>query len=249
MAIKGKNKSKSRSGAARRRPVASSRPAVTAGRPLTWYRTMGGQLTIIVVVLAIIGIVMWRVGVASSESSKLEAKQDRLRDYTSEVAEHVGKVQDTIREMLGAPFNTANPEGLETLAESTDRWIESLEATGALIQEVVPPDDLVAANVTLQQSFQIYSTSAKIYALVVDEDENEKIQSLLDRAAEVRSQAGVIMSGAIGMLDEARREAGLGASGVDIPAQMSPILPTPAPTGDPGKGAGKGANKDKKNDG
>lgn len=222
---------------------------------------MGGQLTIIVAILAIIGIVMWRVGVASSESSKLEARQEKLRQYTSEVAEHVGKVQDTIREMLGAPFNTANPEGLAALAESTDRWIEELEATGALIQEVVPPDDLVAANVTLQQSFQIYSTSAKIYALVPDEDENKKIQSLLDRAAEVRSQAGVIMSGALGMLDEARGEADLGPSDIDVPAQMSPILPTPAPTEDAGKNADTDADrdsggseddegsKDKKNDG
>ena len=207
---------------------------------------MGGQLTIIVVVLAIIGIVMWRVGVASTESSKLEARQEKLREYTAEVVEHVGKVQETIREMLGAPFNTANPEGLAALAESTDRWIEELEATGALIQEVVPPEELVAANVTLQQSFQIYSTSAKIYALVPDEDENKKIQALLDRAAEVRSQAGTIMSAAIGQLDEARREAELGPSGVDIPAQMTPILPTPAPTEEADKDPGK---KDKKNDG
>jgi hypothetical protein len=246
MAIKGKNKSRSRGGASRRRPAAPARPVTAPARTLPWYRTMGGQLTIILVVLAIIGIVMWRVGVAGSEASDLEARQEKLKEYTSAVAEHVGKVQETIREMLGAPFNTANPEGLADLATSTERWIESLEANGALIQEVVPPEELVAANVTLQQSFRIYSSSAKIYALVPGEDRNKKIQDLLDRAAEVREHAGVIMSSALGMLDQARREAEMGASGIDVPAQMSPILPTPAPADDAGNGAGK---KDKKNDG
>lgn len=211
---------------------------------------MGGQLAIIGVVLAIIGIVMWRVGVANSEASKLEARQDKLREYTSAVTEHVDKVSETIREMLGAPFNTANPEALADLEASTERWIDDLEATGALIQEVVPPDDLVAANVNLQQSFRIYSSSAKIYALIPGEDRNKKIQDLIDRAAEVREQAGVIMTSALGMLDEARREAEMAAAGIDVPAQMTPILPSPAPADDADKGAGKDADKkDKKNDG
>lgn len=202
-------------------------------------------MTIIVVLLAIIGIVMWRVGVASSESSKLEARQEKLREYTSEVGGYVGQIQETVREMLGAPFNTANPEALAALDESTERWVRSLEETGAVVQSLVPPEDLVPANVTLQQAFLMYGSAAKIYALIPDEDSNKRIQDLIDRAAEVREQAGVVMGSALGMLEQARREAELGPTGIDVPAQMTPIIPTPAPV-EEDKDAGKG---EKKNDG
>lgn len=246
MAIKGKNKSKSRSGAARRRPAAPPRPAVAPTHAAPWYRTMRGQLTIIGLVLAIIGIVMWRVGVASSESSKLEARQEKLKEYTSEVGGYVGQIQETVREMLGAPFNTANPEALAGLEESTTRWVRSLEETGALIQALVPPEDLVPVNVTLQQSFLMYGSAAKIYALIPGEESDKKIQDLIDRATEVREQAGVVMGSALGLLEQARSAAELGPSGIDVPAQLTPILPSPAPVEDEDKGAGKG---EKKNDG
>ena len=245
MAIKGKNKSKSRSGPPRRRPAGAPRPAAPPAHSQKWYRTMGGQLAIIVGVLAVIGLVMWRVGVASEENSKLEARQEKLKDYTSEIGGYVGQVQETIREMSGAPFNTANPEALVDLEDNTERWVESLEETGALIQALVPPEDLVAANVTLQQSFLMYGSSAKIYALIPGEDSSKKIQDLIDRAAEVREQAGIVMGSALGMLEQARRDAELGPSGIDVPAQMAPILPSPAPI-ETDEGAGKGK---KKNDG
>ena len=207
---------------------------------------MGGQLAAILVFLAIVGVVMWRVNVASSESAKLEARQEKLADYTRAVEAQVNTVQETIREMLGAPFNTANPEGLESLATSTDDWIEELEASGALIQAVRPPDELVVTNVTLQQSFMMFSSSAKIYALVEGEESSKRIQDLLDRAAEVRGQAGVVMASALGMLDQARQDAEMPSSGIDSPGQMTPIIPSPAPVEDKSKDKSKDSDEDKK---
>jgi hypothetical protein len=245
MAIKGKNKSKSRPGGARRRPVGGARPAPALTRSAPWYKTMGGQLTAIFVVLAIIGLVMWRVSVSSSESSKLEARQDVLVEYTGEVENYVDKIQQTVRQMMGAPFNTANPEALAGLEESSAAWKEELEANGALIQALKPPDELTEINVVLQQSFLMYGSAAKIYALIPDEDQNETIQALIDRATEVREEAGVVMSSAIRLLDQARTDAELRASGIQVPAHQAPILPTPAPTDQ----AEDGSSKKKNNDG
>ena len=249
MAIKGKNKSKSRSGAARRRPTAAPRPAasVNTAKP-PWYRTMAGQLTAIVALLAVIGVVIWRVEASNSANATLEKQQGVLTKYTDEVEGYVNAVQPTIREMLGAPFNTANPEGLAALADTAPKWIETLEAQGALIQSVVPPEELVAANVTLQQSFLMYSSSAKLYAMVPGEDAKRKIQDLLDRASEVRQQAGVVLGSALGVLEEARRDAEMSESGIENPGMMTPILPTPSPVEDSDGGSNKGEKK-KKNDG
>lgn len=209
---------------------------------------MAGQLTAIVALLAVIGVVIWRVEAANSSNAALEKRQEALTNYTDEVEGYVNAVQPVIREMLGAPFNTANPEGLAGLADTAPKWIETLEAQGALVQALVPPEELVAANVTLQQSFLMYSSSAKLYAMVPEEDAKSKIQDLLDRASEVRQQAGVVMGSALGVLEEARRDAEMSDSGIDTPGTMTPILPTPSPVEDSDGGSNKGEKK-KKNDG
>lgn len=213
-------------------------------RSVPWYKTMGGQLTAIFVVLAIIGLVMWRVSVSSSESSKLEARQEALVAYTSEVGDYVDQIQQTVREMMGAPFNTANPEALAALEESSAAWKEELEANGALIQALDPPAGLTEVNVVLQQSFLMYGSAAKIYELIPGEDRNETIQALIDRATEVREEAGVVMSSAIRLLDEARTDAELRPSGIQVPAQLAPILPTPAPADQSEDDSSKKKNND-----
>lgn len=244
MAIKGKNKPKNRPGAARRRPAGAPRPAPVVARSEPWYKTITGQLAAIVVVLAIVGLVMWRVSASSSASSKLEARQETLAAYTTEVEDYVDNIQQTVREMMGAPFNTANPEALAGLEETSAAWTEELEANGAMIQALDSPAELTEVNVVLQQSFLMYGSAAKIYALIPDEDQNKKIQALIDRATEVREEAGVVMGSAIRLLDEARTDAELRPSGIQMPAQLTPILPSPAPTGRPEGDSSKKKNND-----
>lgn len=244
MAIKGKNKSKSRSGAARRRPPGTPRRAPSIPQHVPWYRTPGGRLAAIVLVLVLIGVVMWRVSVSSTATTKLAARQDALAGYTGEVEGYVDEIAQTVREMMGAPFNTANPEALAGLEDSSAAWKEQLEANGALIQGLDPPAELTEVNVVLQQSFLMYGSAAKIYALIPGEDENKKIQALIDRATEVRGEAGVVMGSAIRLLDQARQDAELRPSGIQVPAQLAPIIPTPAPTGRRADDSGKKKNND-----
>lgn len=244
MAIKGKNKSRSRSGAARRRPPGTPRRAPSIPQHVPWYRTPSGKLAAIVLVLALIGVVMWRVSVSSTANSALDARQETLATYTDEVEGYIGEIQQTVREMMGAPFNTANPEALAALEETSAAWKEELEANGALIQALEPPDELTEVNAVLQQSFLMYGSAAKIYALIPDEDRNETIQALIDRATEVREEAGVVMSSAVRLLDKARTDAELRPSGIQVPAQLAPILPTPAPADRSEENSSKKKNDD-----
>lgn len=243
MAIKGKKKTKSRPSSAKRRPApATARAPVSAARPLPWHRSMGGQLTMILVALGIIGFVMWRVAETRSENQVREARQAELRDFTTDVSDLVASAQEPVREMLGAAFNTSDPEAIEALIDSTDKWIEELEAAGARAQTLAPPQDLAPVGQILTQSFLLYGSAAKTYALVPGEDNNKRQNELIQRATDQRDQAGRLMVAALGILDGARDDAEMGPSGIEAPAAMTPILPSPAPspTGTPEKGGGSG---------
>ena len=248
MAIKGKKKTKSRPSSAKRRPApATARAPVSAVRAVPWHRSMGGQLTMIVVALGIIGFVMWRVAETRSDNQVREARQAELRDLTTDVSDLVATVQEPVREMLGAAFNTANPEAIEALRDSTDKWIEELEAAGARAQTLAPPEDLTSAGQILQQSFLLYGSAAKTYALVPGEDSDKRQNELIQRATDQRDQAGRLMVAALGILDVARDAAEMGPSGIQAPAAMAPILPSPVPSsttssiGTPDKGGSGGA--------
>jgi hypothetical protein len=222
--------------------------AATSTHAVRWYRTLGGQLTIIIVVLALIGVAMWRISVNSSDNSTRKARQDALAAYTAEVEGYVNAIQQPVREMLGAPFNTANPEGIASLEDSTKSWVKTLEANGALIQSLVPPEELTSMNLLFQQALLIYGSTAKTYALVPGEEDKGRQQELLTRASEFREQAGRVLGGALGVLDQARTDAGLRPSGIQLPSQMTPIVPTPAPTPS-GSPKDSGENKKKKSNG
>lgn len=243
MAIKGKKKTKSRPSSAKRRPApATARAPVSAVRPVPWHRSMGGQLTMIVVALGAIGFVMWRVAETRSDNQAREARQAELRDLTTDVSDLVATIQEPVRAMLGAAFNSSNPDAIEALTDSTDRWIEEIETAGARAQTLAPPEDLASAGQVLQQSFLLYGSAAKTYALVPGEDNNKRQNELLQRATDQRDQAGRLMVAALGILDDARDAAEMGPSGIQAPAAMAPILPSPVPS--PTDSADKGGSDD-----
>jgi hypothetical protein len=149
--------------------------------------------------------------------------------------------------MLGAAFNTANPEAIASLREDTKGWIEALEATGARAQTLSPPEDLAPVGQILQQSFLLYLSAAKTYALVPGEDDKQRQEQLIQRSTEQRDQAGRLMTAGLGILDDARAEAEMDPAGIQTPAGMTPIIPSPAPTAADSGGEGSGGGG--KNDG
>lgn len=209
---------------------------------------MPGQLTMILVALGLIGLVMWRVSETRSENAARAARQDVLRDFTAAAGDVVDSAQEPVREMLGAAFNTANPEAIAALKEETKGWIEALEAAGARAQTLSPPDDLAPVGQILQQSFLLYLSAAKTYALVPGEDDEQRQEQLIQRSTEQRDQAGRLMTSALGILDDARATAEMDPAGIQAPAGMTPILPSPAaPPADDGDGQQTG-DRDGKND-
>ena len=246
MAIKGKRRSKSRSASSRHRPAAV-RP--TAGRTVAppWYRTQRGQLSLILLVLALIGIVMWIVSSRSSAAAAQRERQEELTSYTSELSDLIVKVQQPVREMHGAAFNTANPEAIEALRKSAPGWGDDLEALAAVSQNLQPPEGLQHSATTIQQALLAYRTAARTYELVPDESDIKRQQALIDRATEQRDQAGVVLVTGLAILDDAREEADMQPSGIQAPSAMTPIIPTPEPietTGGGGSAGGDGSGND-----
>ncbi|HWC14467.1 MAG TPA: hypothetical protein VG929_07720 [Actinomycetota bacterium] len=245
MAIKGKRKPRSRSGAPRRRPAAA-RPVPVSTAATPWYRTMRGQLALIVAGLALVGIGMWFVSARSSATAEQSARQDELTAYTREVADLVSQAQQPVREMHGAAFNTANPEAIAALDGSAPEWGDALERLAALSQNLQPPQGLERSATVIQQALLGYRTAARTYELVPGEAENKRQQALIDRATEQRDQAGAVLIASLGMLDDERAEVDMDPSGIQAPSTMTPIIPSPAPvTG----GGGSASKNEKQRDG
>ena len=137
-----------------------------SGKAQPWYRTMSGQLSIIVIVLAPAGGTMWWVSDAVADAKELATRQDELERYSDAVADLVASLEPTVPEMLGAPFNTANKEAIATLGESAKRWAEDIELAGAKAQTLTPPQGLQPTNVVVQQSFLLYRSVVLTYRLI-----------------------------------------------------------------------------------
>lgn len=232
MAIKGKNRSKSRSGRPRSRPSASARPVTTRpSQHVPWHKTMAGQLTAIIAVLALIGTGIWFFSARSARAAELEAQQEELRAFTSEIEPIVSSVQQTLAEMLGAPFNTADPEAIADLEEGANRWAEDLEAAAALSEGLVAPEgSLEPATQMIQQGMMLYRSAALTYQLVPSEEGPVRQQKLIDRATDQRDAAGRVLGAGINALDLERQEVDLSDSQIPNPATLAPIVPTPDAT-------------------
>lgn len=188
---------------------------------------------------------MWWLSSTRAADQRQEARQGELEDFTSEVAGLVGDAQTPIREMLGAAFNTANPEAIDALRAQAKSWRDQLEETGALAQNLVPPEGAEVAAQVVQQGLLAYRSAAVTYGLVPAEDDEGRQQRLIELATQQRDQAGRVLNAGLVALNAERREAGMGAADIPSPGALTPILPTP----EPAASEKPNENKKKKNDG
>lgn len=247
MAIKGKKKSQKKARPSRPRPVAPARPtrAPTVTQP--FHRTFEGQFAAIIVALVVAGFAMFTVAANRSEDAARASDADAIRTYTTEINRLLSSVNETVREMSGAPFNTDDQAAIAGLKERAEKWIDELEKAGALASAVVAPQGLAPANRIFTEGFQAYSAAAKTYRLVPNAT-GKLQQELLDRAMEQRGVANEVVITGISMLDLVRSDAGMDPSELQAPGTLPPIVPTPAasPTAEPegtGGGTGKGKGK------
>lgn len=235
MAIKGKRKKKPRpTGPGRARPAGAARPAARP-RQVPFYRTFKGQLATIVVVLALVGAGMWFFAERSSDAEALDARRDAVTGFTSGIRGLLQETNQSIREIAGAPFDTQNAAQLEGLEASSKSWVDSFQAAGAKASGLTPGEDLQPAVRVLVQAFQTYTGAARTYGLVPSAAASLR-QDLLDRAAEQRQSANELVAVTLQIVDRERTRAGLRASGIQPPAALPPIVPTPAAEETQGQG-------------
>ena len=234
MAIKGKKKS--RGSQAKRRPAAAPRPTVTARRREPWYRTTRGRLIAGAVLAVIAGLVIWTVMAAQSRSDELAQEQDQLVDYTSEVRSILQIVRPPAGEMTQAP--TSVTEGLGSLDKDVVGWLAQLTNAQQQIQGVSAPAGQESVNAAFLQAINTYASAARTYELAQQVD-GKVVDEVLQRAGEQRDQAGSQWQLATDLLDKARADAEMSASGIAVPAEA---VPGTAPSGaEGGDATGEGS--------
>lgn len=246
MAIKGKKKPKQR-GQVKRRSPSARRPVASSARPRPWYRTPRGRGLALVAIALLLGGAAWAVGATRGSAEELSRRQSALDAYTREVRALVESVTETVREMSGAPVNTANSEAVAWLEDGSAKWSETLELAAAQASSLIPSDDLTIANRSVTQSLFLYRSSALTYELVVGVEKPRQQQKLLERASDQRDAANQLLVMGVELIDEVRTDARLGPAAIQSPATLPPILPPVEPAGDGGKQkGGSGTGKDEK---
>jgi hypothetical protein len=165
-----------------------------------------------------------------SEADKLEQRQEVLKAYTGQVRALLAKVDEVVSSMSAAGLG--DEAARADLATEAPKWQKDLEAAGVEASAIQPIEGLDVSTRVLFQSLQLYSTAAKTFALVPDV-EGKARDDLLQRAAEVSSQAGTLWGTAVSILDSELAEAELDPSGIPVPgtsAPPPPVNPTPSPS-------------------
>jgi hypothetical protein len=214
-------------------------------RRTRWYRTPVGILLGGIVAVVALGLIIYAVVNARSNSAETSRRQSSLNQYTAEVRSLLQTIRAPVTEMLAVPLEGEQPlpDDFLTRAES---WVEDLEAAAARAQGIAPASGQQEAQQLFSEAVTLYGDAAKTFsdAALVDPESQRPI--LLRAAAQVQ-HANNIRQVATRLLDSARSEAGLAPSLIGSPAEFSPGTqpspqPSPPPTQD--RGAGKDAKQD-----
>jgi hypothetical protein len=210
MAIKGKRKPARRGGQARRRPVSAPRPVAPVRKP-PWYRTTQGLVIAGAIAIVVVIAALWAIGNARSNAAELEDRQAALRSYTE-------RVQGLIQAVDGPASEMAAAGGLsdQELTKQTKSWRKELTDAQAQLSQLAPSSGTESANRLVQNSFFLYGSAAEAFALVPDADGGIKDRLKAQGATQAAAASGVLTE-AITLLDDARRDADMSRSGLSAP--------------------------------
>jgi hypothetical protein len=215
MAIKGKKKPAKRGSQARRRPVSAPRPVAPVRKP-SWYRTTQGLVAAGAGAIIIVIVALWAIANARSDAAELEDRQGALRTYTDGIRGFIETINGPASEMSGAA-------GLSDgqLARKTRAWTKAFTGAQAQLSQLAPAAGTESTNRLIQNSFFLYSSAAQTFSLVPDTDGKNK-DKLTTQGATQLVAAGGVFTEAITLLDAARSEAELSASGLSAPGRTPP---------------------------
>lgn len=248
MAIKGKKKSQRRGSQARRRPASAPRPVVAGRAREPWHKTATGRMAAVVVVVLVVSLGAGILVNASSDEG-LEARRNRLENFTDQVRDLRAQITQPASQMSQAALSPRQ-EGFDELGKDARGWARSLGRALGAASSLESPEALSTSAALLSQSIRTYVTAAQTFEATSSLDEAAQPQ-LLVLAAGQREQALELWNLAVTDLEEERADAGMEPSGLRPPAQASVAPPPgtspPAGSGDGGGGGNKkGSKKDDK---
>jgi hypothetical protein len=180
-----------------------------------------------------------------NSSKNRTASQDQLEIYTGKIRSILAKITPTATEMAGAPTSNSDPAAVTALTKSTTNWAKTWEATVTELQQIPPAPGATTASQLFTESVQLYSTTVQTFKVVPDIAASQQ-DALLGTAQAQLSEAGQLWTTGVAVLDQARDDVGLKASGLRSPQTAVPNSSTPAPLASfsvpSGGGKGSGGN-------
>lgn len=203
-----------------------------------------------VAVVVVVLVVSLGAGILVNASSDegLEARRNRLENFTDQVRKLRAQITQPASQMSQAALSPRQ-EGFDELGKDARGWTRTLGQAIGVASSLESPEALSTSAQLLSQSIRTYVTAAQTFEAVSTLDQASQPQ-LLVLAAGQREQALEMWNLAVTDLEEERADAGMEPSGLQPPAQPSVAPPpgTSPPTGGTGDGGGGGNKKGSKKD-
>lgn len=247
MAIKGKKKSQQRGSQARRRPAQAPRPLTTRSTKKRWYQTTAGQSIAAIAALVAIVLVLVFVNDARTENEERELRQQSLENFTDQMKALLQTVTAPASELAQATQTPADDLS-EGLKEDAQGWRDAFTAAQTQAAQFPPAEGTSTAQGLIGQSLSLYRGAAEVMVQVAGLEGSARA-SLVTVATSQVASADAVWLAAVDVLDAARDEAELNASGVRAPSEAPPTgeqpdagatVPVSPPPSDDGDSAGSG---------
>ena len=224
------------------------RPVSSRALKPPWYKTTAGQSIAAITTLILIVIVLVMVNNSRDAAAEREQAQESLENYTDQVRALLQRITPPASEMNSAP--TAPPEDLKAKAEE---WSTSFTAAQTEVGQFVAPPEATSSRDLFLEAMRLFAAAGDTMQVAAELEGEQQTRLLTTAGGQLTSASGV-WDAAVAVLDDARDEADLSASGIRSPT-MAPdaAAPTPAagatiPVETDQGGGGKGG-KGKKGDG
>jgi len=213
VAIKGKKKSQQRGSQARRRPAAAPRPVVGKGTKPPWYKTTAGQSIAAISAMILIVVALVVVNNARSAAEERELAQESLENFTDQVKALTQTIGPPATELAAAAQTP--PDDLKGSAEG---WRDDFTAAQTQAAQFPPAEGTTTVQQLFAQALNLYRSAAVLYAQAPELDGPVRQEISATAASQVASAQG-LWQVATEVLDAAREDLDMDASGIGSPAQ------------------------------
>lgn len=216
-----------------------------------WYKTTAGQSIAAIATLILIVIALVLFNNSRDAAAEREAAQQRLETYTEQVRALLQRITTPASGLSAAA--TAPPGDLASKAEE---WSTAFTAAQTEVGQFVSPPEASNSRDLFLEAMRLFAAAGDTMAVAAELEGEQQTRLMTAASGQVTSASGV-WDAAVAILDEARDEADLDASGIQPPATApGAAAQTPAAgatipvqTGGSGQGGGGKGGKGKKGDG